>query len=71
MNQEAIRKMRLAHKYQREAILACVPEEIREHLVTIENEVGEIIKVFMGKQDEKKVSNQKESSGKVKKVQID
>ena len=50
MNQEAIRKLRLAHKYQKEALMELIPENIRGNVMNIDKEMKEIAgKVFAGK----------------------
>ncbi len=49
MNKEAIRLMRLAHKYQKEALLELIPEDIRGNVITIEKEMKTIVcKCFTG-----------------------
>lgn len=83
MNQEAIRKLRLAHKYQKEALMELIPEEIRENVINIEKEMKEIgrkcitgtgieiIKAFMSDVSETSEEEQEKQPAKVKKVEID
>lgn len=83
MNQEAIRKMRLAHKYKKEAMMELVPEEIRENVNIIDKEMKEIVKkcitktgidlmqTFMSEDTQEAEEEQTVQSKKVKKVVID
>lgn len=83
MNQEAIRKIRLAHKYQKEALMELVPEKIREHVINIDRECREItrkcltdagmelMQAFMSEGAPETAEEQEKQPGKVKKVEID
>lgn len=83
MNQEFIRKMRLAHKYQKEAFMELIPEEIRGNVTNIEKEMKEIarkcvtgagmelMKAFMGDVSQGAEEEQAKQPSKVKKVEID
>jgi len=82
MNQEAIKKMRLAQKYRKEAIMELVPSEVRGNVETIEKEMKEIVtkcilgsgmelmQAFMGDVSEEQPAAAEEAAEKVKKVNI-
>ena len=83
MNQEAIRKMRLAHKYQKEAMIELIPKEFRGNVMNIEIELKEIgqkwiagsgmelIRAFMCEAPQTETKEQANQSSKIKKVNID
>lgn len=82
MNQEVIRKLRLAHKYQKEAMMELIPENIRGNVVNIEKEMKEIgrkcitstgmelMKAFMSDLSEEGEDVTERKTEKVKKVEI-
>jgi len=82
MNQEVIRKMRMAKKYQREAMLELIPEEIRENVQNIEKEMRqimmkcfmntgtELMQAFMDDHPVQEAEEDSEKPGTVKKVEI-
>ena len=82
MNQEAIRKLRLAHKYQKEALMELIPENIRGNVVNIDKEMKEIgrkcitstgmelMKAFMSDLSEEDEEAPEKKTEKVKKVEI-
>lgn len=81
MNQEAIQKLKLARKYQKEAMMELIPPEIRGNVANIEKELKEILiktvvnggadlmKAFMS--EDSAAAETEESAEKVKKVVID
>lgn len=82
MNQEAIRKLRLAHKYQKEALMELIPENIRGNVMNIDKEMKEIsrkcitstgmelMKAFMSELSEEGEEAPEKKTVKVKKVEI-
>ncbi|MGL6198015.1 MAG: hypothetical protein ACRC3H_03680 [Lachnospiraceae bacterium] len=83
MNQEAIRKMRLAHKYQKEAFMELIPEDIRGNVINIDKEMKdiarkcitgtgmELMRAFMSETSQETGEEQAKQTAKVKKVKID
>ena len=83
MNQEAIRKMRLAHKYHKEAMMELIPEKFRGNVMNIEKEMKEIalkcitgpgmelMRAFMSGDPQTTDEEQAKGPAKVKKVKID
>jgi len=83
MNQEAIRKMRLAHKYQKEAMMELIPVDFRGNVMNIEKEMKEIarkcitgpgmelMRAFMCEAPQTEAKEQTKQSSKIKKVEID
>lgn len=83
MNQEAIRKLRLAHKYQKEALIELIPENVRGNFMNIDKELREIgrkcitgtgmelMKAFMSDLPDEDNRTPEEQPGKVKKVDIE
>lgn len=48
MNKKAVQKMRLANRYQKEAFMELIPEEIRGNISNIEKELKEIGHFYAG-----------------------
>ncbi|HIU75677.1 MAG TPA: hypothetical protein IAC62_07335 [Candidatus Pelethocola excrementipullorum] len=83
MNQKAIRKLRLAHKYQKEALMELLPEKIRGNVLNIDKELKEIarkcitgagielMKELMSGGSHMDEEEQEKQQSKVKKVEID
>lgn len=42
MNKKAIQKIRLAHRYQKEALIELIPENVRGNVLNIEKELKDI-----------------------------
>lgn len=82
MNQEAIRKMKLARKYQKEAIMELVPEAVRGNVENIDRELKEIMmkclvsggkdlmQAFMSESADQPPAEEGRQTTKVKKVEI-